>query len=58
MLPYKSTLFLATQHIKFTTHYFDFESKNCARAGVDQTTSQRKTENLLKMEAKYKAKPI
>ena len=27
MQSYKSTLFLAPQHIQFTTHYFDFESK-------------------------------
>ena len=27
MKSYKSTLFLAPQHMQFTTHYFDFKSK-------------------------------
>ena len=40
--------------MQFTTHYFDFESKNCTKTGVDQTTCQRQTENVLKMKAKYK----
>ena len=37
---YKSTLFLAIQHIQFTKHYFDFESKTCMETGKDQTTHE------------------
>ena len=41
MQSYKSKLFLAPQHIQFTTHYFDIESKNCTGTGVDQMIRQR-----------------
>ena len=38
----KAHFFLARQHNQLTTHYyFDFESKNCTRTGVDQTIRQR-----------------
>ena len=33
-------LFLATQDMQFTTHFFDFESQNCGETGFDQTTRQ------------------
>ena len=51
-------LFLAPQHIQFTTHFFDFESKNCIDSGVDQAIRQRETENVLKTKAKSKAKVL
>ena len=49
----------APQHIQFTTHYFDFETKNCTKqVRVDQTIRQRKIENVLKIKAKNKAKDM
>ena len=44
------------QHIQFTTHYFEIESKNCTGNGASQTTQQRWTENMLKIKAKNKRK--
>ena len=41
MSSYESTLFLATRHIQFKTHCFDFESENCTETGADQTNRQR-----------------
>ena len=55
----KGTLFSATQHIQFTTHYFDFESKKIVRKLVEtKRSAEDKQKNVLRMKAKYKAKAL
>ena len=55
----KGTLFSAPQHIQFTTHYFDFESKKTVRKQVEtKRSAEDKQKNVLRMKAKYKAKAL
>ena len=42
----KHTLFVATEHMQFTTHYFDFESKKIVRK---QVQIKRTAKDKLKM---------
>ena len=50
------TVFSSSAHTIHNTLFWLRVKKNCTETGVDQTTHQRWTENVLKMKAKYNAK--